>query len=623
MIKKRYLIALGAFSAAIGGCAADVKPGAGGNGTGATATGGGSSNPQGTGGSSTKGGSSSGGTGASKGSGGSGNGTATGGSGNGSSTGGSSGSSGSSGTSGSSGSSGSGTTIACQQGIPATTQIPRMLNRQYDAVVRDLLGETTVGTSGQAPSQQLFADFTGSMTDDAWRLYQQVGAAIAHDVISGPNKAMFVNCDTTQAACLTTTVQTFGRKAFRRPMTDTEVSTFVSELQGVMPAGTSDDISEAALYTFLVSPSFLLIPEMSQTAAATAGQFTLSSYEVAARLSFLLWNSVPDDALNQAADANMLQTKAQILAQAQRMVQVQDKAGPMVADFHRVAWAQDNNTATSHWWKMDHDGNALYNSSLKSVYQGEIDRFFEDVTFSGGSFKDLFTSPVAFVTKDIAPIYGLDATQYTTDYTRVTLDATQRPGFMTRMGFLSSYSHASETSPILRGAFITVHMIGLDPGPPLPGATMTPIPPGNYTTMREEITALVNTSSSCQGCHIPYVNPPGFVMENYDSIGKWQTVDPLGGNIDPTADVTFSEGNVVHVTNSAQMMQTIATLPAAQAIYAQLWVAYATGRDPNANDQCLVNDLQTKLSGDGYTIQAMLADVTQADSFSTRVQATP
>jgi hypothetical protein len=516
---------------------------------------------------------------------------------------------------------GSGGGLTCMQGIPATTQIPRMLNRQYDAVVRDLLGETTVGTSGQAPSQQLFADFDGSMTDDAWRLYQQVGAAVAHDVISGANKAKFVNCDTTQAACLTTTVQTFGRKAFRRPMTDTEVSNFVTELQAVTPAGKSDDIAEAALYTFLVSPSFLLIPEMSQTASGTS--FQLSSYEVAARLSFLLWGSVPDDALNQAADANMLQTKAQILAQAQRMVQVQDKAGPMVADFHRVAWAQDNNTATSHWWKMDHDGNTLYNSSLKSVYQGEIDRFFEDVTFSGGSFKDLLTSPVAFVTKDTAPIYGLDATQYTTDYTRVTLDATQRPGFMTRMGFLSSYSHASETSPILRGAFITVHMIGLDPGPPLPGATMTKVPPGNYSTMREEITALVNTSSSCQGCHIPYVNPPGFVMENYDSIGKWQTVDPLGGNIDPTADVTFSEGNVVHVTNSAQMMQTIATLPAAQKTYAQLWVSYATGRDPNSNDECMVDDIDTKLSGDGYTIQAMLADVTQADSFRLRVQATP
>jgi hypothetical protein len=618
MIKKRYLVALGAFSAALGGCAADVKPGAGGH---DAATGGSVGNPSGTGGSSAKGGTGSGGTSGTtgKGTGGSGN-SSSGGSGNtGSGTGGSSGTSGTSGTSGSGATGGS---IACQQGIPTTTQLPRMLNRQYDAAVRDLLGVTTVGTTGQAPSQLLFADFDGSMVSDAWRLYQDVGSQIAAQVIGGANKSMFISCDATQADCLTNTVKAFGRKAFRRPMTDTEVSNFVTELGQTTPAGTSDEIAEAALYTFLVSPSFILIPETAQQVQGNAIQ--LSSYEVAARLSFLLWGSVPDDALNSAADNNMLQTKDQILQQAQRMVAVKEKTGPMVAMFHRVAWAQDNNTATSHWWKMDHDSNPLYNSMLKSTYQAEIDQFFEDVAFSGGTFKDLLLSPVAFVTKDTAPIYGLDPSQYTTDFTRVELDPVQRPGFMTRMGFLSSYAHAAETSPILRGAFVTVHMIGLDPGPPLPGATMTPIPPGNYSTMREEVTALVNTSSTCQGCHIPYVNPPGFVLENYDSIGKWQTVDPLGGQIDATADVQFAgDGSTVHITSAQQMMQQIAITPTAQQIYSQLWVSYATGRDPNPNDQCLVNDIDTKLSGDGYTILDMLADVTQADSFRLRVQATP
>ena len=616
MIKKRHLIALGAFSAALGACSADIKPGASG-GTGGSAIG----TPQGSGGSSgtTPG---SGGTSGTKATGGTGNGPSTGGSSTGGTgTGGTSGTGGSSGTSGGGGTAGVNMNVTCVQGIPASTQIPRMLNRQYDATIRDLLGVTGVGTDQTPASQLLYADFDGGMQPDAWRLYQQVGAQIAHDVMSGANKTNFINCATSDATCLTNSIKAFGRKAFRRPMTDAEVTNFVQALSTTTPAGTPDEVAEAALYTFLVSPSFLLIPEMSQQVQGSA--IALSSYEVAARLSFLLWGSVPDDALNAAADADMLQTKEQILAQAQRMVAVKEKTGPMVSMFHRVAWAQDDGTATSHWWKMDHDGNALYNSALKTQYQQEIDAFFADVAFSGGSFADLFTSPVAFVTKDTAAIYGLDPSQYTSTLTRVMLDPAQRPGFMTRMGFLSSYAHPDETSPILRGAFVTVHMIGLDPGPPAPGATMTPIPPGTYHTNREKVTALVNTSSTCQTCHIPYVNPPGFALENYDSIGKWQTVDPLGGTIDATSDVTFSEGNVVHITSPQQLMQQIATTPQAKEIYAQLWVSYATGRAPNNNDQCLVDDINTKLSTDGYTVLDMLADVTQADSFRLRVQATP
>jgi hypothetical protein len=617
MIKKRFLVAVGALSAAAGACSADIKPGGSNSGdddSGVSATTGGSSNHPGSGGSS----------GMAPGSGGSSGTKATGGTGNAPSSGGTGNSPGSGGTGNSSGSSGAGgvnTNVSCVQGIPTSTQIPRMLNRQYDAVVRDLLGVTGVSPDMKPPSQLLYADFTGGMQSDAWRIYQQVGSQIAHDVMTGPNKSKFISCSTTASDCLTNSIKAFGRKAFRRPMTDAEVTNFVQTLSQTTPAGTPDQVAEAALYAFLVSPSFLLIPELSQQVEGSA--IKLSSYEVAARLSFLLWGSVPDDQLNAAADADMLQTKDQILAQAQRMVAVKEKTGPMVAMFHRVAWAQDDGTATSHWWKMDHDGNPLYNSALKSQYQAEIDSFFQDVAFSGGSFADLFTSPVAFVTKDTAPIYGLDPSKYTSTPTRVELDPAQRPGFMTRVGFLSSYAHPAETSPILRGAFVTVHMIGVDPGPPAPGATMTPIPPGKYTTNREQVTALANTNSSCQGCHIPYVNPPGFALENYDSIGKWQTVDPLGGPIDATADVTFSEGNVVHITSPQQLMQQIAATPQAKEIYAQLWVSYATGRAPNNNDQCLVDDINTKLSQDGYSVLDMLADVTQADSFRLRVQATP
>lgn len=620
MMKKRFLVALGALSGALAACSSDIKaPGEGGSGaasgTAGTAPGSGG-NGTGTGGSSTGN------------SGGSGNGTATGGSstgnsgGSGNST--STGGTGTGGTSSSGGSGGSPLPTTCQPGIPATTQIPRILDRQYDAVVRDILGVTTLtAQQGKKPSDMLYADFDGPMVADAWRLYQQTAQAIVAEVWSNTTeKANFISCDPAATDCLTNTIKTFGRKAFRHPMSDAEVARFTA-LGATMPAGTPDDVAQATLEAFLESPSFIYIPELTTTMDSSGAGIALSSYEVAARLSFLLWGSVPDDALNTAADSNQLQTKDQILQQATRMVAVKDKAGPMIADFHRVAWAQDDNTATSHWWKMDHDGNPLYQSALKPTYQAEIDNFFDDVAFSGGGFKDLFLSNTAFVTKDTAPIYGLDGTMYGANLTKVTLDATQRPGFMTRIGFLSSYSHPSDTSPILRGAFVTVHMIGVDPGPPLPGATMTPVPPGNYTSNRDKITALTSSQDACKACHNPYINPPGFVLENYDSIGKWQTVDPLGANINPVADVTFADGDVRTIHNSLELMTALTTLPKSKEIYANAWVQYATGRQMNNNDQCLVDSLDKNLANDGYSILNMIADATQADSFRVRVQATP
>ena len=239
--------------------------------------------------------------------------------------------------------------IPCVPGIPATTQLRRMQNWQYDATVRDLLGVTTVdvGAGAQAPSTQLYADFDGPMVPDACRIYKNVGAAIAKAVMANATqKAKFITCDpaatgTAGTTCLTNTIKTFGRKAFRRPLADAEVTRFLALGRDTTPAPTGAEYAEAILYAFLVSPSFIALPETDTTTPSGSG-FQLSQYEVAQRLSYMLWGSIPDDMLNTAADGNQLQTKAQILAQAQRMMAVRDKTTPLVQLFHRQ-WVQMNN----------------------------------------------------------------------------------------------------------------------------------------------------------------------------------------------------------------------------------------------------------------------------------------
>jgi hypothetical protein len=592
MNEKRILIAVGALSASLAACSSEITPSDGMGTTGgaaATPPNGSGGTVPGAGGATAKGGA-----------------APVGSSGSPSTT-----------TGGSSSNGGNGSATTCTPGIPATTQIPRLLNRQYDAVVRELLGVSVVPGDNKPPSGLLFQDFDGPMNPDAWRLYQEVGAKIAADVMAGPNKAKFISCDPAAADCLKNTIMTFGRKAFRRPLTDAEVARF-EKLSQTTPAGTPAEVAEATLLAFLVSPSFLQIPELTTEVEGSA--IKLSSYEVAARLSFLLWGSVPDDVLNAAADAGQLTTKEQILDQAKRMILVREKTAPLVAGFHRRWLDMDN--SLSHWWKVQHDKTIypLYNEASLPASQAELDKFFEDVAFGGGSFKDLFLSNVGYVNKDTAAIYGLDPANYGADLARVELDPAQRPGFLTRAGFLSSYSSFGSTSPILRGAFITVNMIGVNPGPPLPEATQVPAPPGTYLTQKAYVEALTS-QASCTGCHTPFINPPGFVLERYDAIGKWQTVDPRGGPIETTpVNVTVAPGDVRPISSPLELMDALGKGPLARRIYAQKWVSFAYGRQKNPNDDCVVDLLDTRLSTDGYTVLDLLGELTQTDSFRLRVR---
>jgi hypothetical protein len=517
---------------------------------------------------------------------------------------------------------GGGGDIACVPGIPATSQLRRMLNREYDAVVRDLLGVTSVDLGGgaKAPSAQLHADFDGPMNPDAWRLYKDVGAAIAKAVMAdATRKARFISCDPATAGCLAATIKSFGRKAFRRPLLDAEVARYTAIGQGDS-IGTPDDVAEATLLALLISPPFLMIPEMNTTPGPSGQILQLSSHEVAARLSFMLWGSLPDDLLSAAADGNQLQTKDQILSQAQRMIAMRDKAAPHVAAFHRHWAGMDD--ASSHWWKTDHDTTRfpLYSPDAKASYAAELDSFFAEIAFTNGSYKDLLLSNVGFVNKDNAAIYGL--TSSATALGKVDLDPVQRPGFLTRAGFLSSYSHEDATAPMLRGWFITRYLIGIDTGPPLPNTSLAIPPNGDYKTNRARMQAVANQSTICMGCHTSILDPPGYVLETYDAIGKWQTTDPLGGPIDPVADVSFGDGNVKEIHNAQELMQQLARTPKGRRIYAESLVSYGYGREPNANDQCVADQIGTKL-GDGAPILGAFTDLTQADSFRLRVRGAP
>lgn len=519
---------------------------------------------------------------------------------------------------------GTGVSFCTSSGVAITSQVPRLTNAQYDRTIADLLGvQTLTAANNVQPSTILATDQSGGLTDLAWSSYQSVADMISQQVMADPTLAKnFMKCTPTGdgTQCLQNTIVDFGRRAFRRPLSPDEISRFnqiVANGASMSASSSAQDIATTVLYMFLISPSFLTRAE-TNTTADSSGNFQLSSYEVAQRLSYMLWGSIPDDALNSAADNNMLTTPAQILNQAQRML-TDDKARLKMADFHRYYILMAPNT---RWDNINKDTSLFpdFDPSMVPTLEQEEEKFFDGISMvKKGTFQDLILSPIAYVNKATAPMYGLDPSGFTTDFQETTLDSSQRPGFMTRVGFLNAYAFYNRSSPIHRGAFIMKQVLGMPIGSPPPGASQTALPAASadLDTNRKQVDAQTS-GDACAGCHHGYINPAGFAMESFNAVGSWQTTEQsTGAPIDSTSDVVI-DNQTVHVTGPADLMAKIAASKLAQHRYAEFLTSYLYEREDDPNDCGTVNALAAKIAPGGYTIQNLVTDLTQTIQFRTR-----
>jgi len=505
-----------------------------------------------------------------------------------------------------------------------TSQLKRLTNAQYDRTVLTLLGVSAL--SGAAPSTLLVPDQNGSMSDQMWGAYQSVAEQIAAQVMGDETmKGRYLKCSLAGGAsqCLSDTIVEFGRRAYRRPLSTDELARFqklATEGAGMTENGTPEEVAELLLQVFLISPGFLQREELAEMPSGD-GSFALSSHEVAARLSYMLTGTMPDEILSVAADQGALSTPAQILEQAKRLLDT-DGAREIVAAYHRNYLAYS--PGTTRWDSPARVGKGptftLFNKDLVPAIIAETEKLFDAVTFDKlGSFKDLLLTDVGYVTSATAPLYGVTG-QFTDSLTEVTLGP-DRPGFLTRVAFLSGFSDFDRSSPILRGAFITKQVLGVKMDTPDPAALATPLPEGaELDTNRKQVDAQT-AGGPCMECHHGFINPPGFVMEAFDTVGAEQTNERLSGvAIDTQADVTLkTSGSPTPVANPKELMDLIASSVEANRFYAQSLVSSAYERLPNGNDACLVDTLGTKLAS-GYAIKDLLADLANAESFGLRVQ---
>ena len=510
----------------------------------------------------------------------------------------------------------------CVVGVPATTQLPRLSRVQYDNTIKELFN------LDMQPSAMLAPDTRGSVDQRAWDGFKTAADAVSVAVMANATaKARYITCTPATAdmgaACAKTVIETFGRKAFRRPLIAAEVTRFTilfTNRATLTAGGTFDQAMQVVLKAMLMAPSFITKAETTE-ATKEGANFVLSGYEVASRLSYMLWQSMPDETLMMAAGSGSLNTSAGILSQATRMLQ-DPRARAMVSTFHQQYAHMGEGT---RWVDITRDPSfTQFSAGLVPTLSAETSRLFEYITFDKGSgtFRDLLTTPVGFVNNQLAPIYGVTGT-FTSALTQTNLDPAQRPGVFTRAGFLTAYSLYDRSSPILRGAFIQKEVLCTAIPMPDNAFLSTPLPTTGATN-RERVDAQT-ADAMCTACHHTLINPTGFTMENYNAIGAWQTAEKgTNATINTAADVQIG-GAKVAVTGAADLMEKIAASADAQRCYAQKWVQYAYERVPTDQDACTVNDIAMKMAtpSSTYAIVNLIADLTQSQTFRYRAKELP
>jgi hypothetical protein len=517
--------------------------------------------------------------------------------------------------------------IPCTPGDPpVTTRFFRLTHVQYDNAVRALTG-LDVRPSVNFPGDQNQAGFDRGMdlqvADALGKGYKATAETIAAQVVATPAAYQkVVGCDPAMAAaCTTTYIAEFGRRAYRRPLTDAEKTAYANlfTLGNTLVDGTGTAFQkgvQTTLQAFLQSPHFLYRTELSAT--VSGGLIALSGYELASRLSFLLQNGPPDDTLLQAA-ATQLVTGDDVAAQARRLVAT-PAARDTMRDFHRQ-WLVTDSFAN----KLTKDA-AKYPTvtpDLAPVLIAEIEQFVNAVTFDvGKGWTSLMTAPFTFVNRTTAPLYGVTGT-FTDTLTRVDLNPAQRGGLFTRLGFLATHAYSNQSSPIHRGVFIQRNVLcGTLPDPPM---NVPELPPLTATQTTRQQVDMHTAPAACATCHKLLINPLGFGFENYDAVGQYRTtengvaIDANGSLVGTAAaragGATFTDG----VTAS----QMLAESPEARSCYATTWVRYAFGRQEGTGDSCSIAAMATSLGDDSYKVTDLLVDMSRTKSFMFRVPGGP
>lgn len=428
-------------------------------------------------------------------------------------------------------------------------RLRRLSNREYDNVVRDLLGET------RRPADDFLEDAypngydNGSATlvvqSDQLESYQVAAEMIAERAVADRLPTLLDGCLPRlkgEAACAKHFLSTFPARAFRRPLTETERERLASLLElGVSSDGLAGGV-RLVLEAVLQSPQFLYREELgAPSPSLPAGYVELTSHEIASAISFLITGSVPDRELIRAAERGELSDAEGRRAQAARLLATAGARDSLRALLHRWFATHRLESVTKYPWV-----NAAFGWDLLRSMATELDLTFDRALWTGaGSLRELFTSPIGFVDGRLAGIYGVPAPAASADGApaavpdapqAIVLDGQVRGGILTRAGFLTAHSSYDNSGPIERGVFVlgSLLCIGLPPPPPDIPFPPAPADPAAMQTTRQRFEEHV-TNDACRNCH-KIIDGVGFGFEEFDAVGVHRTTEN-GAPVDPRGEL--------------------------------------------------------------------------------------
>jgi hypothetical protein len=413
--------------------------------------------------------------------------------------------------------------------------------------------------------------------------------------------------------CAEQIIGTVARRAYRRPVTANDVSGVMQAYSAARTGKSFDDGIRAALTRILASPDFLYRPEPAPAGMGPGGTFRLDDLQLASRLSFFLWSSLPDDELLEVAASGGLSDDAMLEKQVRRML-ADPRAQSLARDF-AFQWLGMSKLAD-----IEPDPNIFpyaashrdLNGDLREDFREEI-RLFVDSVFRGNrNVTDLMNADYSFLNERLAVHYGIRDVKGD-NFRKVQLPDPVRYGLLGKAGVLMVSSYPNRTAPVLRGAWILDNVTGTPPTPPPPNVeSLKETPPGGKVLSMREQMAVHAKQKSCFACH-GIMDPIGLSLENFDGVGHWREKDRLAETVIDASGV-LPDGTKVNgpvdlrnalMKNPDQFVQTLTTK----------MMIYATGRPMEWSDMPVIRGIVRTAAQDDYRFATLLTAIVKSPPF--------
>lgn len=499
---------------------------------------------------------------------------------------------------------------SCEGPSPGPAPLHPLTRFEYNNIVRDLLGDASQPASAFPPENEVDGYRTNANANHANPLLVESYLTVAEEVSAravAERLAVVAPCADGEdpVACGHAFTSSFAERAFRRPLLEAELQPLTS----LFLAGNQQSYAkgvELVVQAVLQSPQFLYRVDSLKAATPESGAIALGSYELASRLAFSLWGSVPDTDLLTAARDGRLATPADVEREARRLLE-DPRAHDIVRDFSEQ-WLDLKRLDGAVREGTDLNVNVL-NSSLEQSLQ-----HFLHASYFGekGSFEKLFTDPTLWVNGTLAPVYGGNPGD-DDGFLAQTLEE-PRAGLLTQPALLTLLSHSDQTAPVIRGVFVRERILCLPVPPPPPNVNAVPPDPDPNATTRERFRQHTE-QEACSSCH-RLIDGVGFGFERYDQLGRYRAIEN-DLDVDESGELlgTGEEGLDGAFAGAAELSARIAASPRARDCLAANWYTYTFGRQEQPEDSCSLTQLKERFADSGGDLKELLVGLTQTDSF--------